>query len=289
MKDASRFFLSALGGGEGELHIVDLSTGNLWQPVAPGELGVLSPLWSPDGAMIAVAVTDGTFLYPAVVDIKLGTMRVLIERNLELPGSRPFFKWLDNDTLACELTYGNERTLWLDIEMRGARASIDAWKKAWAGRDTTASTLTSEQPAVQWNLSEPCSIDILTGNYRTFEPKTELPETMRDFVERTGPDYPPRCVGDGASVPSESVEVTSHPESGQTIYLARSDDSTRVLRLANSQISTLFETDTHMRAVNASERRHIPFTTRQGRDEMLLCILPPDFRAGEKRAAVLWV
>lgn len=214
---------------------------------------------------------------------------MLIERNLELPGTRHFFRWLDNNTLACELTSGNTPTLWLDVETRGARASIEAWKRAWAGRNTTASKLTSEQCAVKWNLSEPCAIDISTGNYRTFEPNAELPEMMRAFVERTGSDYPPRCVGEGKPVPYESVEVTSHPERGQTIYLARSDDSTRVLRLANGEVSTLFETDTHMRAVLASARRHIPFTTTQGRHEMLLAILPPDYRGGEKRPAVVWV
>lgn len=290
LKDASRFFLSAIGGGEGELHIIDLNTGDLWLPAASGGLGVLSPLWSPDSAMIAVAVTDGTFIYPAVVDAKKGTIRILIERNLDLPGSRHFFKWLDNNTLACDLTAGNEPTLWLDIEKRGALASMVSWKKAWAGRDSTASPLTSVQSAVEWKVSELCTIDIRTGAYQTFAPEAMLlPEPMRAFVGRPGPDYPPRCVGLGNAVPPESVEVASHPESGQIIYLTRNDDGTRVLRLANGEAKTIFETDSHMREVLPSGSLLIQFTTRQGRNEMLRCILPPDYHDGEKRPAVLWV
>lgn len=108
---ASRFFLSALGGGESELYVLGIQSGNRRTIPALDNLGVISPLWSPNGSKIAVATTNGTFIHPAILDVGSGQMQVVIERNLALPGTRQFFEWLDDDTLACELTPDNMPTL----------------------------------------------------------------------------------------------------------------------------------------------------------------------------------
>lgn len=256
---------------------------------APDKLGVLSPVWSPDGSTIAVAATDGSFIRPAVIDVASGKMRVLIERNLPFPGTRTFFQWLDNSTLACELTGKNRPTLWLDLEKRGAVASAKAWEKAWAGREPTASRLTSDQPAAEFETIELCSLNVETGQYEIFSRDSDLPARMESFRDRPEREFPPRCVGFGKIVPPESVLVASHPETDQSIYLVRSDDATRVIRLTAGEASTVFETDTHMGEVIPSRTQVLPFKTSAGQDAKLRCILPPDYKEGERRPAVLWV
>lgn len=289
LKQASRFFLSALGGGEGALHVLDLETRALRElPDADG-LGLLSPVWSPDGMRIAVAATDSTVLHPAVIDVESGAMRRPLARNLALPGTRPFFQWLGEETLACEVTADNGPTLWLDVEKRGARASMAAWQRAWAGKEATASRLTSDQPPAALETIDLCTIDLAAGTHALFPRGGAMPERVRRFAERAGEAYPPRCVGQGAAVPPESRQVAADAAGRQKIYLARSDNGTRLLRLRDGAVETLYETDGHLRDVLPSRVLRLPFTTGQGRGETLRCILPPDHRDGERRPAVLWV
>ena len=289
LSEASRFFLDAIGGGEGELLVLDLEGGTPSELPMPAGLGALSPVWSPDGSMIAVAFTDGSFIHPAIVHVDSGKTQILIERNLDLPGPRPFFQWIDDRTLVCELTLGNAPTLWLDIEKRGALASIAQWRKAWNGRQTTASRLTSEQPAVRWDQSEFAAFDVHTGECRIVARDGELPEAVQRFAGRQASDYPPRCVGENACVPPESLKVASGPDGKQSIYLARSDDATRVLLLSGGKVTTLFETDTHMGDVLASPMILVPFETATGGSESSRLILPPGHRAGDRHPAVVWV
>ena len=289
LKHASRFFLGAIGGGEGELYIINLRTKAVRHVPVPEGLGVLSPVWSPNGSMIAVAATNGEALYPAVVDMESGTFRILAERNLTLPGTKTFFHWLDDATIACDVTVGNRPTLWLDIEKRGAVASITNWRKAWGGREPTASALQSDQPDPALEQTEYCIIDVDTGHRETFARDEIVPDRLKPFIERPEPDYPPRIVGPGKTVPPQSILMATHPDRSETIYLERSDDATRVLRQTADEIGVLHETDTHLADVSSSRSFLMPFTTEAGQETQLRCILPPDYRDGERRPAVLWV
>ncbi|MAY63081.1 MAG: hypothetical protein CML29_12790 [Rhizobiales bacterium] len=239
--------------------------------------------------MIAVAASDGLSLRPAVVDVDSGAMRILAERNLTLPGTRTFFHWIDDAAIACDVTVGNRPTLWLDIEKRGATASIANWRKAWGGREATASPLKTDQPDPVLEEAEYCVVEVETGRYETFPREEPRPEHLEAFVGRPEPDYPPRVVGPGKPVPPQSILVATHPEGSETIYLTRSDDATRVLRLAGYAPSVIFETDTHMDEVEPSRSFLMPYTTGAGQETELRCILPPDYRDGERRPAVLWV
>tara|TARA_B100000378_G_scaffold274912_1_gene270083 strand:- start:906 stop:2582 length:1677 start_codon:yes stop_codon:yes gene_type:complete len=287
--ESARFFLDAIGGGEGELYIVDLATSHIRRLPALDDLGVLSPVWSPDGTRIALAVTDGISLRPAVIDVESGAMRVVSERNLTLPGTRTFFHWLDDAALACEITVGDRPTLWMDIEKRGAMASIANWRKAWSGRAPTASPLSSDQPDPVLEETALCLLDIETGRCETFDRAGPPPDRLKPFVERPKPDYPPRVVGPGKAIPPESILMATHPERSEAIYLVRSDDATRVLRQAAGAVSIVFETDTHMAEVAPSRSFLMPFVTAAGEKTQLRCILPPDYQEGQKRPAVLWV
>lgn len=269
--------------------MLDLSGGERRAFATDSKLGLLSPCWSPDDASIAVAATDGSFIHPALIDVASGEMRILLARNLTLPGTRPFFTWLDAETLACELTTGNRPTLWLDIERRGALASMAAWQRAWTGQGATASRLTSDQPRTELETTEFCSIDIRTGRTMFFAHGDPLPDRMRRFSERAGEAYPPRCIGAGHGVPPESREVARSGEGRQRIFLSRNDDGTRILRLCDGMVETLFETDMHLAKALPSTMRYLPFHSAQGRAQTLRCILPPDYREGERRPAVLWV
>ncbi|TDH36292.1 S9 family peptidase [Pseudohoeflea suaedae] len=239
--------------------------------------------------MIAVAVADGLSLRPAVVDVESGAMRVLVERNLTLPGTKTFFHWIDDATLACEVTVGNRPTLWLDVEKRGAMASIANWHKAWKGQEATASPLTTDQPETVLEEAEYCVIDVGTGRYDVFSREGPRPDRLEAFDGRPEPDYPPRVVGPGKPVPPQSILAATHPEGSEAIYLTRSDDATRVLRLARDKPHVIFETDTHMAEVVPSRSFTMPFATGAGQEAQLRVILPPDYREGESRPAVLWV
>ncbi|WP_174804425.1 hypothetical protein [Martelella limonii] len=86
--------------------MVDLASSHIHRLPALEDLGVLSPVWSPDGTRDALAVTDGISLRPAIIDVQIGAMRVVSERNLTLTGTRTFFHLLDDAALACESTVG---------------------------------------------------------------------------------------------------------------------------------------------------------------------------------------
>lgn len=287
---SSRHFLSFIGGGDADLHVLDLKSRDIRRYAMPDDLGTLSPCWSPDGEHIAVAVTDGTFLRLAIVDVRSGNVRVPLKRNLDLRLPHPMFRWRDGETVLCELHPSDELPYWMDSETRSPKASIAAWQTAWAGTQSTASRLTGDRKVEEPTTTVTyCSVHVPTGDTHAHADTEMLPEDVAAFAACPMIDYPPRCVGEHALVPPESIRVAGSTDGRQSIFLARSADATRLWLVNGDEARLVFETDTHLAEIAGGETGLLAFRTRQGRDEHLRWIRPPNHAPGERRPAVIWV
>ncbi|MBX3639363.1 MAG: S9 family peptidase [Nitrosomonas sp.] len=286
---ANRYGVPFLAGGErGCLHLIDLKTGALRQIDAPKGVGLFSPLWSPDGLLIAVAATDGAFVRPCIVEVASGELRVLTDRNLALPAQKHPFHWLSNGELACELLPEGEFPLLLDAEYRGATKAMAAWSRAWKGEGATPSVLASDHPVEAEPDGELCAIDLPKGKIRAYPDAKGAPEALRAFSQRDKIELlQPPSLDDRLPVFSE--KVASHPATEQEFYLSRDDVGTRVLRVRSSDVTTIFETDRHLANVAPGKILTLAFEMQTGRTAFMRCILPPDHKEGECRPAIMWV
>ena len=285
---ARRHFLSIMGGAEAVLHVIDLERSMTRKFSMPNNCGVVSPSWSPDGRRIAIGITDGTFLRPALVDVVDGQVRILSHRNLHLALPRPMFGWLGPTDLLCEFSPTNSVPGWMGFEQRTATASMTAWKRAWTGVTSTASCINLDSKATSREAPVYHHIDTRTGEHQEFVGEV-LPDRVAAFARRPIIEYPLRCVGEGHAVPSESVRVAESPSNQIELYLARSDDATRLWSVDRNGPNVIFETDQHLREISGGQRIVLPFQTRGGKTGRLLCILPQQYNENEQRPALVWV
>ncbi len=286
---AHKYGAHFLASGErGRLFLIDLETRELRHIEAPAGLGLFSPLWSPDGQWVAMAATGGSFMRPCVLDVKSGKFRLLTERNLALDGEHPL-QWISDHEFACRLLPQGEVPIYLDIEYRGPAEAMMTWPKAWAGDVPTSSVLARPSSLGTEPEGNLCIIDLKGGDVRFFEGEADVPEGLGAFAKRAEANSPSICQAKDERLPIHSEEVASHLASGQKIYLSRDDDGTRLWQATKDRVNLLLEIDTHLAEVKSGSFRTFEFERPGGAKALVRCILPPDYREGETRPAVMWV
>jgi dipeptidyl aminopeptidase/acylaminoacyl peptidase len=101
------------------------------------------------------------------------------------------------------------------------------------------------------------------------------------------PPPPAEALQGGA--PVHSQEVTRNRSGDLAIRLSRDDDGTRLWAIKGHSIELLFETDRHLAEIAPGRCLTVRFERPDGTRAAARCILPPDYRAGEARPAVMWV
>jgi dipeptidyl aminopeptidase/acylaminoacyl peptidase len=135
--DRADLWLSPIDGGAP----VNLTNG------AADASGYWMPVWSPDGARLALLSTkgDGNNVRLWVWEKASGRLTRLSERGVSMMAS-PAFAWVDSQRIAAVLLPEGEKPLSMTVEQRAATVAMQAWPKTWAGKETTASALDSGRP-----------------------------------------------------------------------------------------------------------------------------------------------
>ncbi|MBD8665629.1 S9 family peptidase [Rhizobium sp. CFBP 8752] len=287
--EATRHFATTIGGSEADLYVIELATRKLQEIPLPVGCGALSPCWSPDGTMVAVALTDGSFVRPAVIEVSTGLATFLSDRNVCIESPRGVFAWNGPTKILCELLPEGVLPTWMDIDLRGARFMTAVWQRAWDGQQATASPLRDDSPAIGPPLITYVEIDTVTGKAESFTEQDGLSAAVESFANRPMIEYPPRCVGPGSKAPPESILVAGSESSSSGIYLARSSDGTRLWHIDNDGGQVVFETDTHLAELPPPNVRRLPFQTMDGQTAHVRCLLPHDHQPGEVRPTIVWV
>lgn len=290
-KMASRYAVPFLVGGErGKLGLLELANGALRWVDTPDGVGVFSPLWSPDGNVVAACAFDGATVRPCTIDVATGAFRYLADRNLALIWQKHPLQWIAEDMLACELLPQDSLPIALDCEYRGAMKAMVTWPKAWAGDTPTANVLKTEDTGAPEKQGQLSQIDIATGRILSFDEKEAAPDALKDFAERPLVDYPKPPPPDDFVLPDYGQVATADKASGRTILLVQDDQGTRLLlRDRDGEQNVLFETNGFLKQIKSGGTRFLDYPLTNGEIVRMRCTLPPGYREGERRPAVMWV
>jgi len=110
--------------------------------------GWWSPQWSPDGRRLAMLSTRGGNVRLWVWDADTRQLRQQTSRGVDLVADvheRPFL-WVDAEHLLCPVLPGDEKPIWMEIELQTPTIASAAWPKVPKGDEITASVLESGVP-----------------------------------------------------------------------------------------------------------------------------------------------
>src|SRR5262249_23606038 len=142
---------------------------NLTNGVTDGS-GYWNPVWSPDGARLALLSTrggDNVRLY--VWEKDSGALRRVSENGVQTPG--PVFGfgpynpvlWIDRTRLLCPVLPAGEQPLQFRLEIQTPRMAAAEWPKAERGAEATASVLESGIPSSARPGGELLLVDVESG------------------------------------------------------------------------------------------------------------------------------
>ncbi|WP_164879623.1 S9 family peptidase [Afifella aestuarii] len=281
---APRFGVPFLVGAErGKLHLLDLQLGDVRLVPSPQGLGLFSPVFSPDGARISLAVTDGRFVRPCVFDLDTQSIRVLTDRNLALRAHRPPTGWLNEREIGCELLPEGQTPLGIEAEFRGVNAAVAALQSAQAGQDVTASVLSDRMESPRSAEGELAQINASSSSLQSFPDAEKAPTSLQSFARRERVVYPPPVDKNGAQI------VLADKQSGQEVLVERVNDATRVLIGGGAARRTVFETDRHLKEVCPGSIHSFVFETRSGHRAFANVIQPPVRREGDPNPGLVWL
>ncbi len=130
---------------------------DVWLQAAPGaepanltngasdSSGWWMPDWSPDGRYLALLSTRGGNVRLWVWDSKSGDIRQLTDHGVKLVVGKPC-GWADSKRIVCPLLAKGEQPWNMVVEVTTPQRATAAWGKAPAGREVTASVLSSGVP-----------------------------------------------------------------------------------------------------------------------------------------------
>ena len=138
---------SLLGGDRSDIWLADTSTGKATN-ITKGESdssGYFMPLWSPDGARLAMLSTRGGNVRLWVWEKASGQIRMLTERAINLWYGSPFI-WVSNERLICSVLAEGERPKVMNYLLKTPEIAMREWPKAQTGKEPTASVVDSSSP-----------------------------------------------------------------------------------------------------------------------------------------------
>ena len=104
--------------------------------------GYWMPVWSPDGAHLAMLSTKGGSVRLWVWQRGNGRLEQWSTRPVQMSAS-PAFAWLDNGRVAAVLMPEGQNPAQMTVERRAGTVAMREWPKTWAGTETTVSVLDS--------------------------------------------------------------------------------------------------------------------------------------------------
>jgi dipeptidyl aminopeptidase/acylaminoacyl peptidase len=132
--------------------------------------GYWSPLWSPDGQRLAMLSTKGGNVRLWVWEKNSGKIRLATLRGVD-PLNLPAYAWVSAYELVCSVLAEGERPEAMTVETQTAETAMREWRKAWAGKATTASVLESGQAAssMEKPKGQLLLINVVSGRQRALE------------------------------------------------------------------------------------------------------------------------
>lgn len=131
---------------------------NLTGGAADGS-GFWRPVWSPDGARLAMLSTRGGGVRLWVWHRDSGRLEPWSTRSI---ASATSFAWIDDTRVAAILLPEGEDPGYMTVERRAATVAMREWPKTWAGNETTVSVIESGVPATL-DTRPKMELGILTG------------------------------------------------------------------------------------------------------------------------------
>lgn len=270
----------------GRLHLVDLESGGIRIVPEPDGAGLSSPLWAPDGRNIAVLVASVEGVRVGVVDAQSLEVRLYSEHHLQIdPQRQPPFQWVDATTLVCQFLPSGQRPLPLDITCHTRETAPREWTRALDNRQSTASPLRIDESVgkVIGNLT---LIALHQAALEAQTPREDQQDALEAFAHR-----PLAAKTNQAALeqwyaaervlwqtPDVIVE-SRRSNQGTKLHIRQGDQPKRCLLILNS----------HLQDVRTGEVMDLECLLPDGRLSSVRCILPPTYRPGERRPAVMFV
>jgi dipeptidyl aminopeptidase/acylaminoacyl peptidase len=198
------------GNNRGDIWLVSTHGGaprNLTKGDEDGA-GSWSPVWSPDSQRLAMLSTKGGRERLWVWDVKSDRARPVTDRAVAMYGlSAASFFWASDHSLIAGLLPEGENPLSMTVESMAGVEAMKQWPKAWAGKEPTASALTSGVPAtldqrpeselVLIDLAHPATVIAKVRGSRQFNLCISPDRSAVAFVRQTGvrPQVPDRPAG----------------------------------------------------------------------------------------------
>lgn len=277
------------GADRCRLSIIHILSGHRRLILGPNGAGLCSPRWSPDGKSLAALAATRDWIKLCSIDLDTGLVHLLSDQNVEFEWDRqPAFAWLNDTMIACRLMSGGHAAGGIDAASHVAQNAPRLWASAHAGKKPTASILSCagadsvppsghlavvsiapEKDGVNLDLDARFEwTESLTGNGASEERGDEIAREMNSSKRRLWHDE------------TASDCINLYRTSRETALLWESE---------NGAQRSILSFNTHLNDVVVGQVRDLEYSLRNGQRTMSRCVLPPDWRLGERRPAVMFV
>ncbi|MDR5795083.1 prolyl oligopeptidase family serine peptidase [Caballeronia sp. LZ008] len=277
------------GADRGRLHIIDVETGSARIVSGPDGAGITSPYWSPSGKRIAAIAAHRDWVRLCIVDPDSVSVETIADRDvaMEFEG-QPSLRWVDDDTLSVLVVPAGRRAAGIE----SARSTIEAAPKAWAamqvGQHSTGNRLTVKQGGRKRPPHEQVTVSLVDRSISTVtEPNTAHPGVAALASDETTSSHPD--VIDTAMRPTDR-QLWHDKATDERMVVARGNTGAELLWLrGHERWRTILRINGHLAGVRIGRAFEVQYELPGGRVTTMRCVLPPDWREGDRRPAVMFV
>jgi dipeptidyl aminopeptidase/acylaminoacyl peptidase len=252
--------------------------------------GLFSPVWSPDGRWIAIALAERNGVYPAVVNAETGTISALSKQNLSLRSNRRPILWISESKICCELLDEGSLPFGLTSERNAAETLMQEWPNAWSDTDTTARLFSTTDKRTGWDWGMTTVLDVETGAALMYDQGVARPDPVLAFETRETYPYPVPRVPLPEDRGGVRLYVLDLPDWGHRISVESDNSGTKILWSRQEEDIVLpFDANPHLCDVTAGRVQELTFTIPGQGEARSHLVLPPVNVAGRLPPCVVWV
>lgn len=274
-----------MGMDRGQLHLIELDSGAVRRVPAPAGHGLASPLYSPDGQYIAVAVGSAEGIGVGVVDRQSLSVTFYMDRQLLVdPLRQPPFQWLNGDTLMCQLLPPGQLSSNLEASCHVRANASQAWARAMGNRLSTASALQIENNAVDG--ADPVLLGVGDERLTLLAAQDHQLSALEAFIRRPAAS----TTAEAALSDYYAAERVLWQGRGRVVHSWRGNQGAE-LRITEGvgPARCLLRFNRHLHDVGTGEVIDLTYSLADGRPGLVRCILPPDYIPGQRRPGVMFV